>query len=509
MRLLAAAALLTHPSAPLQTVGIVGAGPAGLTLAVALNRALPDVAVTIFDRSDSCRPALGGGVQLNSGAAVLARLDPALGAAVAKLGQRVRRVRSRTAGGDGLLDLDLTAAIRGDARARERGLVDADDDAFDKAVKGCWKLEAATKPYVAPPRKQRPPPIIKVAWPPTVPDEEEEEVSNMPVGRWNDEDDAYEGLESRVTMGMLEELRMLTYEPVCDATEFRRRLGGPPDVIGLEDLARRLRRRAASADLAVSARKAARLSVVAVEFAGGDTSMRCDDFHRELAVLFGRDRDTILQTRRPLSNAPSSSLRKALEGVDQNALMEADQFIELFDKAHIGCQARHVRAAVARACRAAGLPQPRGALGERDWASPHALLELCRGGPLNARRSKLVSRAFDLLEKRLGEPMTASKLAALLPGAPISAKPAPPARQAFLEAVGGARARVSVDTFRAVFEDLSSGVEGDFAFAKLLANCWDVAPWPAAADSVEEEEFPEFDPDDDVDSRRRSPRPDH
>ena len=373
-----------------------------------------------------------------------------------------------------------------------------DDDAFDKAVKGCWKLEAATKPYVAPPRKERPPPVIKVAWP-SQPQEEEDEVSTtMPVGRWNDEDDAYEGLESRTTMAMLEELRMLTYEPVCDATEFRRRLGGPPDVIGLEDLARRLRRRAASADLAVSARKAARLSVVAVEFAGGDTSMRCDDFHRELAVLFGRDRDTILQTRRPLATAPSSSLRKALEGVDQNALMEADQFIELFDKAHIGCQARHVRAAVARACRAAGLPQPRGALGERDWASPAALLELCRGGPLNARRSKLVSRAFDLLTKRLGEPVIASKLAALLPGAPISNKPAPPARQAFLEAVGGARARVSVDTFRAVFEDLSSGVEGDFAFAKLLANCWDVAPWPAAADAVEEEEvFSEFDADDD------------
>ena len=125
MRLLAASFLLIHPVATLQTVGIVGAGPAGLTLAVALNRALPDVAVTIFDRSDSCRPALGGGVQLNSGAAVLARLDPALGAAVATLGQPVRRVRSRTAGGDALLDLDLAAAIRGDARARERGLVDA------------------------------------------------------------------------------------------------------------------------------------------------------------------------------------------------------------------------------------------------------------------------------------------------------------------------------------------------------------------------------------------------
>ena len=126
LKLLLATVLLIQPSATLQTVGIVGAGPAGLTLAVALNRALPDVAVTVFDRSDSCRPALGGGVQLNSGAAVLARLDPALGAAVAKLGQPVRRVRSRTAGGDALLDLDLAAAIRGNARARERGLVDAD-----------------------------------------------------------------------------------------------------------------------------------------------------------------------------------------------------------------------------------------------------------------------------------------------------------------------------------------------------------------------------------------------
>ena len=110
-----------------------------------------------------------------------------------------------------------------------------------------------------------------------------------------------------------------------------------------------------------------------------------------------------------------------------------------------------------------------------------------------------MSRAFDLLAKRLGEPLNASKLAALLPGAPISNKPAPPARQAFLEAVGGARARVSIDTFRAVFEDLSSGIEGDFVFAKLLANCWDVAPWPAAAESVEEEDasFPSFDADDD------------
>ena len=109
-----------------------------------------------------------------------------------------------------------------------------------------------------------------------------------------------------------------------------------------------------------------------------------------------------------------------------------------------------------------------------------------------------MSRAYDLLTKRLGEPIVASKLAALLPGAPIAAKPAPPARQAFLEAVGGPRARVSIDTFRAVFEDLASGVEGDFAFAQLLANCWDVAPWPAAADAVEEEEvFSEFDADDD------------
>ena len=73
------------------------------------------------------------------------------------------------------------------------------DDAFDKAVKGCWKLEAATKPYVAPPRKQRPPPVIKVAWPPSVPDEEEE-VSNMPIGGGTTRTTSTRGW-SRVTMG--------------------------------------------------------------------------------------------------------------------------------------------------------------------------------------------------------------------------------------------------------------------------------------------------------------------
>ena len=190
-------------------------------------------------------------------------------------------------------------------------------------------------------------------------------------------------------MAMLDELRLVVYEPVCDATEFRRRLGGPPDVLGLEDLARRLRRRAASADTG-------RLRAEGGSVVRGGRGVRgrrhvysVDDFHRELAVLFGRDRDTILQTRRPLATAPSSSLPKGAGGRRSKRLMEADQFIELFDKAHIGCQARHVRAAVARAGRR--VYRNAGRLGRARLGLASMLCwELCRGGPLNARRSKLV-----------------------------------------------------------------------------------------------------------------------
>ena len=86
----APAARAVAPRAPLATssnaaapegppplrVGIIGAGPAGLSVALCLRQLLGEggVELAIFDRSDQLRPALGGGVQLNSGAAVLARL---------------------------------------------------------------------------------------------------------------------------------------------------------------------------------------------------------------------------------------------------------------------------------------------------------------------------------------------------------------------------------------------------------------------------------------------------
>ena len=52
----------------------------------------------------------------------------------------------------------------------------ADDDAFDKAVKGCWKLEAAQRAVCGAPRELRGRRLrIKVAWPSSQPEEEEEE----------------------------------------------------------------------------------------------------------------------------------------------------------------------------------------------------------------------------------------------------------------------------------------------------------------------------------------------
>ena len=56
-------------------VAIVGAGIGGLTLANALcseDSAVEEV--KIFEKFDSVKPGIGGGVQINSGAVVLARL---------------------------------------------------------------------------------------------------------------------------------------------------------------------------------------------------------------------------------------------------------------------------------------------------------------------------------------------------------------------------------------------------------------------------------------------------
>lgn len=57
-------------------VAIVGAGIGGLSLANALcsNAAMAVEEVEVFEKFDSVKPGIGGGVQINSGAVVLARL---------------------------------------------------------------------------------------------------------------------------------------------------------------------------------------------------------------------------------------------------------------------------------------------------------------------------------------------------------------------------------------------------------------------------------------------------
>lgn len=55
-------------------VAIVGAGIGGLALAKALSTRSTPVEVQVFEKFDSVKPGIGGGVQLNSGAIVLSRL---------------------------------------------------------------------------------------------------------------------------------------------------------------------------------------------------------------------------------------------------------------------------------------------------------------------------------------------------------------------------------------------------------------------------------------------------
>jgi salicylate hydroxylase len=120
MSMLAAACVLGVASS--LSVGVIGAGPGGLALAVALEQKMGErVSVTVFDRSDQLRPALGGGVQLNSGAAVLSRLG--LGEEVLRVGHPVRRVLSRNVDSEELLSLDIREALRSSKAANDAGVV--------------------------------------------------------------------------------------------------------------------------------------------------------------------------------------------------------------------------------------------------------------------------------------------------------------------------------------------------------------------------------------------------
>ena len=105
---------------PPRRVAIVGAGIGGLALARALGTLDTGVEeIAVFDRRSELKPGIGGGIQINGGAAVLSRLG--LGAEMKASALPVRRILSRKSGGFELLDIDVESLVRA-----EPALVDDD-----------------------------------------------------------------------------------------------------------------------------------------------------------------------------------------------------------------------------------------------------------------------------------------------------------------------------------------------------------------------------------------------
>ncbi|KAL1508628.1 hypothetical protein AB1Y20_004724 [Prymnesium parvum] len=122
-------------------VAVVGAGPAGLTLANSLNQFAATSAwdVKVFEQQQALRPSVGGGLQLTSGASVLRRL----GIDVRPHALPLRRVVSRRVDGLPLLRLDVSAALR---RAKLLDDEDGADGAFAIMRDGLLTLLAAPLP---------------------------------------------------------------------------------------------------------------------------------------------------------------------------------------------------------------------------------------------------------------------------------------------------------------------------------------------------------------------------
>ncbi len=105
---------------PPRRIAVVGAGIGGLALARALGELDTGVQeVVIFDRRAELKPGIGGGIQINGGAAVLARLG--LGEQMRCSALPVRRILSRKTGGFELLDIDVASLV-----SAEPSLVAAD-----------------------------------------------------------------------------------------------------------------------------------------------------------------------------------------------------------------------------------------------------------------------------------------------------------------------------------------------------------------------------------------------
>ena len=90
-------------SAAIRRVAIVGGGPAGLSLAKCLStpliassvQALPEIVDVYEGKSDALQAAMGGGVQLTSGAHVLQQVG--LGLDLDKASERIKRIVARDA----------------------------------------------------------------------------------------------------------------------------------------------------------------------------------------------------------------------------------------------------------------------------------------------------------------------------------------------------------------------------------------------------------------------------
>ena len=107
-------------STPPRRVAVVGAGIGGLALARALKTLDTGVEeIAVFDRREELRPNIGGGIQINGGAAVLARLG--LGDQMKASALPVKRILSRKSGGFELLDIDVASLV-----SAEPALVGAD-----------------------------------------------------------------------------------------------------------------------------------------------------------------------------------------------------------------------------------------------------------------------------------------------------------------------------------------------------------------------------------------------
>jgi len=88
-------------------VAVVGAGPAGLAVALALRREAGLDDVTVYERAPELRPNIGGGVQLHAGASLL----EGLGVNLEEWANPLRRIHSRAADGSTLLRVNIPALV--------------------------------------------------------------------------------------------------------------------------------------------------------------------------------------------------------------------------------------------------------------------------------------------------------------------------------------------------------------------------------------------------------------